>query len=747
MGNEIHQSMQQYYDELTYFSVNTKNGYCRNGDMQHLFYLFRELQDCIMIGNSYQTQSDKLDAIDSVKLAIKYKIFDAILGCKPGMEPTESKMIESYSKTGMIDSTTLNDFLYFYRQAKSLKRIYQNIDIVSKRFDIKRMLNQYMVSPTEGSEYIPDERMAIILPAMMRLFSTYSLSQEELCCFTTEIYSVMTGGRFYSDAFYIFHRCLWFLYLCMPDKDRLSKGYKQLATDAAYIMDQSIYFKTVDKVEFGLTIYKNEITKYLMEGNQGYVTEEYPAECESDIPSILKELYGHSILQRDHMQSFYWFLLPFLCIYSPYVESEDGKRNNWKVIQDLLDPKEFPDEYRSRLQAMIDLYSHLEIHMLSDFEKRKKEKMVMMLKDALKRYLTEEEIHEEMKKEIAPVIDPKKDRRELGFNEEEEKVLNGFAILGDALNYATEVDIASLEDVFTFDNEKAVNHESVVDFVTNFSLNNPKLLDPLLVANRLKNGDRDGSIALNTVIKDCIYKLNESVDYTEKDSPINFLDVQHIDDMMPAIQEMSKELYVLGDDLHMMNAIANLDQMDEADAEAIISNMDQKYNEIKKSGKIQSGFAAFREKASKLGEIVKDASDMTDPNDKNTFLKTRVVPQIKAIFGTVIATIGATWIIGPFIGLLTLAVGLFITQNVGTESKQALVNELETELSMIDRRIEKAKADGNDEEEKNLRLLKKKMQVQYAKLEEDNKKNHKLIMKNDTSNEKQKSSSSDDDWD
>lgn len=665
---------------------------------------------------------------------------------------TESDIVrladDGYKGAGrsVVPSEDLELFLMFFRKYKAERRIKDNVEIVSKRVTLKRLMDKYAEEDSEYHYLIRDVYKPIVIITMLRYFSTYKLSEAELIAFTTEMFAyeyktVMKCGDM--DVNKAFRTCVYYTALSNADEE-LNVSHKKMIEDAAYILDQSNYLNTryfyadtipnVDTVQFKKDIYVDPFIKeYLLLGLHRIQHHE------NDMDIDISEYCSHA----DSTIAFLYAILPILCIYSPLVESDDGERNNWNQVEKVIRKYLIRGGDNSKyfvilMENLISAYSN-DIETLSDKEEMKKEKMVMMLKDALKQFMTETEIHEELKKEIAPVIDPNKDRRELGFNEQEEEVLKAIFTLGEAIAYATDVDFDKIKNVFMFENESAAQNELMVDYVTDFSIKNPKIIDPSYLAQRMKNINEADSIKIGTALKDSIYKLGKASDRIHGDV-IKFVSFDHIVNMIPDVQKISEDVCELGEQLHILDAIASLDAADEASVTSIVSTMKEKAKNAKEG---KSSFTALSSVASKVAEVVKDASDITDPTDKNTFLKTKVLPLIKGAIKTAALTgIGA--LINPAVALAGLCIGLYTSKNAPKEAKQQLVNELETNLSMIDRSIQKAKDEGDEDKERNLRLLKKKMQVQYAKIAAESRFKGDVVL-GKTGKEDEKKSSWDDD--
>ena len=100
-------------------------------------------------------------------------------------------------------------------------------------------------------------------------------------------------------------------------------------------------------------------------------------------------------------------------------------------------------------------------------------------------------------------------------------------------------------------------------------------------------------------------------------------------------------------------------------------------------------------------------------------VKGKMLPSASSCLKTLLQA-GALFIINPWFGLILIIVKYVTSKNATKEERQAVVDELEVEIEMIDRRIQDAVDDKDYKQERKLRVLKKKMLTQYSKLSYDN---------------------------
>lgn len=691
--------------------------------------------------DKYTLKQDKREEYESIinlmQTPIEYYVLNTYRG---NLRETEFiKYISQYHDCD-ISPDEKDRFVLFFRKFKGERRIIDNVEIVSKRFNVKRLMLKYARASEKdkGCMIIPEKHVQIVLNTLLRYFSTYNLTPEELIAFTVEIYYYEFKHLMPfmdCDPIDIFRKCvyyMWFNHMDTSAED--SKKYeKRFISDAAYILDQSWYLNKCEgesKVNRHMTEYAfaDNLCSAFMDGLFTY----YGHEDDTDLNFMIEEIDE----KCDDVYRFLYEVLPNICIYSELVESDDGKRNNWGTIEEILE--KVYDNFKIIFSDLIDAYSE-KIEMLSEKENERKERMVSMLKDALGKYVSEKEVHEELQRELAPVISSAKSRKEVGFNEEECKVLEGiFMILSEAEKF-NNIDFNKVNNVFTYDNEELAKNETALEFVTEFTIAHPNIIDPLLLSERISNiptdsADNIAALETKNIFTVAKYALNEFGNMVDN-SEIKFIEVDDISDMLPHIIKECYEMDSLYDQLSLVQYIAN-SSMNEA--ETIKSRVDAANKKIKTDSNNQTlnAFAQkFKDGSYEVARLVDKAADISDPNDKNVFIKTTIIPKLRSFFTIMLATIGAGIFIGPFAAIVALVVGLSLNRNSTVQAKQQVVNELETELSMIDDKISEAERNEDTDKEKNLRLMKKKMEVQYQKFINENNRTHQLVIKGQSNNE------------
>ena len=94
----------------------------------------------------------------------------------------------------------------------------------------------------------------------------------------------------------------------------------------------------------------------------------------------------------------------------------------------------------------------------------------------------------------------------------------------------------------------------------------------------------------------------------------------------------------------------------------------------------------------------------------------KMLPALSKCFKTVLAVGALSYFVSIYLGIVALVMKFVKAKNAEKKERQAIVDELEVELEMIDKRINHASDNGRTKEERNLRLLKKKLATRYTQI-------------------------------
>ena len=135
-----------------------------------------------------------------------------------------------------------------------------------------------------------------------------------------------------------------------------------------------------------------------------------------------------------------------------------------------------------------------------------------------------------------------------------------------------------------------------------------------------------------------------------------------------------------------------------------------------------------------IADSVEKWDDKEDSAEaRKMIVNNKIIPSMSRCIKTILMA-GALSFISVYLAIVALAVKFVNTRNARKQERQAIVDELEVEIQMVDRRIRDAEDDKDYDKERRYRILKKKMITQYGRLAIDNatKWNNELVMKSDT---------------
>lgn len=135
-----------------------------------------------------------------------------------------------------------------------------------------------------------------------------------------------------------------------------------------------------------------------------------------------------------------------------------------------------------------------------------------------------------------------------------------------------------------------------------------------------------------------------------------------------------------------------------------------------------------------IADSVEKWDDKEDSAEaRKMIVNNKIVPSMSRCIKTILMA-GALSLISVYLAIVALAVKFVKARNARKQERQSVVDELEVEIQMVDRRIRDAEDDKDYDKERRYRILKKKMITQYGRLAIDNatKWNNELVMKSDT---------------
>lgn len=331
-----------------------------------------------------------------------------------------------------------------------------------------------------------------------------------------------------------------------------------------------------------------------------------------------------------------------------------------------------------------------------------------------------------------PLINPMYDRRELGFNEQELSIVKEAAKMIDPIERMEQFDQKFIQkNILTNLTPRMIyEHVDIIDFVKDFAIKYPHYIKPSLLKIRLENMIADMPHTAGTVLNEAIFELDKvcNID-TYVGTDCEYIRTYNLESMVDTFDKCADDLNTFVEELSIINDIAR----STLNEEGTISwdDISKKLNGVR-----SDVIEAIKSNGPAVIALIKKAEEIADEKEKNIFIRTKILPPLKRII-LIAASTGAGLLISPAAALLACVVSFAMTKNVSTSAKQSIVNEIEADMSVIDQEISEADQSSDTEKARNLQLLKKKLQVEYYKLQKENEtasKDQKLLMNSKITN-------------
>lgn len=125
----------------------------------------------------------------------------------------------------------------------------------------------------------------------------------------------------------------------------------------------------------------------------------------------------------------------------------------------------------------------------------------------------------------------------------------------------------------------------------------------------------------------------------------------------------------------------------------------------------------IRDATSKLNHFLKSAEDFANSHAKDTVIDRQLIPAMKALWKTAIPLAAAGIITqNPAVSMVGAVIALVNSGKTSKDAKYRMVQELDTELKVLDRSIQNAESNGSTEEYRNLLRTRDKLKNQRAKI-------------------------------
>lgn len=295
-----------------------------------------------------------------------------------------------------------------------------------------------------------------------------------------------------------------------------------------------------------------------------------------------------------------------------------------------------------------------------------------------------------------------------------------------------------------------------VRLITNFAIKNPEQLSISQCTKVLSDTyDKCDDVALKSFIFGCMNELkthnttntidiqnNEDSDYYETAIKTGILDtnkcIKDLDNLFKFGRiRPSTESYNMNDIYSVFQYVdgSNKDAMSLYEEVSLINAVSRDIvHEMKFTSylnlamdRAKKAYDTFNDKQKSffhsLDRTVRSINTWLDKGDddeaREKIINDKILPSMSSCIKTVL-TIGSLSLINIYLGIIALGIKLVRSRNALNKQRQAIADEIEVELEMIDKRISDKSDEGDRKGERNLRLLKKKLQTQYARIQIDN---------------------------
>ena len=338
----------------------------------------------------------------------------------------------------------------------------------------------------------------------------------------------------------------------------------------------------------------------------------------------------------------------------------------------------------------------------------------------------------------------------------DKKILSGFKVLNDIENKLESLDTNAFIDL-------ALNKEVVleagheyVQSLRELILEHIELFDTNYLSDSLRKTKKEISESLSVHPTSEAYNVSNSIstfimvvdnyklffeseeikNITNKvKSDIQLEEYGTDDNLSNTLSEISKNTSSVANLVYMMNDVLSVTSVQEMKLSSYATMV---------IDKVKKGIQYIDDKQKEAFVTIDRIADSVDHwDDKEEkadariqVVKGKMLPSLSKCIKAIL-TAGALSFVSIYLGILYLVIKYVSSKNAVAQERQAVCDELEVEVQMIDRKIQEAVDDKNFKEERKLRLLKKKILTHFAKISYDNatKWNNSIIMKPEADNQ------------
>lgn len=623
-----------------------------------------------------------------------------------------------------------------------LKRVRANHEIINKRFNIKSIFSANDTDTNPIHKLISSEFPQLGMIEICKLLDTYSLSiQDKFALMVEELgYDYTTYTHLENDLVYIIPTVHSYLFSTYPPSHTSEDIVAKVSDSIAQRIDNSVFIQRLINNQIIINTLYSDIFDKISEfevspSNTG------DSACIDKVVDLFSDI-ASSITNIQNLSDITKIALPLYYQYFAVSNYSNNKDDMVKVLYDYIDTisKKFGDEFHN--DCIKEIYN-----IFDNFVTK-----ASTIPQNNESYQTMIEAMQDIEEMLSKTIEFYEAKKDYSLKNEPYDVNdNPTGILTDYDNALLD-DIEEAYSIF----QSNVLEESTIDAFTDKEL--------------LINADRD----LLDYIEESYEKyyplidksklllsLNEAVKEIRKDeaTPDNVTKISNLKEIINKVKNYHDENQdsMRDDDaksdekLLSANIIPLKDYNQDKMRTYTIDKISKYYNEdtvltnniakeamheMKLSSYVTLGLDRLKKVASTLADAQKTAWNNIDrfsdtierinsEEDKKEarmqIVKNSFLPSMSRCIKSIIIAGGLAVLVHPYVGLLALVVRFVNSKRATREERQAVADELEVELEMIDRKIRDAEEDKDYKKERKLRLLKRKLITYLAKVAVDSK--------------------------
>lgn len=622
-----------------------------------------------------------------------------------------------------------------------LKRVRANHEIINKRFNIKSIFSANDTDINPIHKLITSEFPQLGMIEICKLLDTYSLSiQDKFALMVEELgYDYNTYTHLENDLVYIIPTVHSYLFSTYPPSHTSEDIVAKVSDSIAQRIDNSVFIQRLINNQISINALYSDIFDKISEfevspSNTG------DSACIDKVVNLFSDI-ASSITNIQNLSDITKIALPLYYQYFAVSNYSNNKDDMMKVLYDYIDTisKKFGDEFHNG-------YINKIYDIVDDF--LAKASIIPQNSESYQTMIEAIKAIKEMLSKSIEYYDAKK-----VYNLKGEP----YDVNDNPTGIFTDYDNALLDDI---EEACSIFQSNVLEESTISAFTDKELL---LKADRDLLDYIEESYEKHYPLIDkskLLLSLNEAVKEIRKDAstPDNVTKISNLKEIINKVknyhdenQDSMKDDDVTDEKVLSANIIPIKDYNQDKMRTYTIDKIAKYYNEdtilantiakeamheMKLSSYVTLGLDRLKKTASTLMDAQKTAWNNIDrfadtierintEEDKREarmqVVKNSFLPSMSRCIKSIIIAGGLSVLVHPYVGLLALVVRFVNSKRAAKEERQAVADELEVELEMIDRKIRDAEDSKDYKKERKLRLLKRKLITYLAKLAVDSK--------------------------